>query len=291
VVVNEGEQERLAARDHRTVQGITGPPIVRGDGLEPAERPRRQPIRAGVELQTGEVPLQRAGRRHRTSRSGVGSQDRADLRGRARGHFPLQRGRQLQHRRGRGRVAVAHRGQQRVEPAAAPGQDPAVERDPGDLEAFTGRAGVLPFRELPDQPAPLPGRQRRVGGLPDQGVAEQPDLPGPVSPTLSAASPVVLMSCPADHRASTSSAITPWLVVICQGRRLSAPDVAAQGQLVLAARPGPSSRPPLAAEANCQAGRGPNSRAAAAAANPSACRASANTELVTPTASAEASRA
>jgi len=51
VVVHEGEQERLAAGDHRPVQGITGPPVVRRGGLEPAERPRTQPTGAGVELE------------------------------------------------------------------------------------------------------------------------------------------------------------------------------------------------------------------------------------------------
>ena len=75
--------------------------------------------------------------------------------------------------------------------------------------------------------------------------------------------------------------------------------MALRGALVLAAgtdnvdnvdsKTGPSSRPPLAAEANCQAGRGPNSRAAAAAAEPSDCRASANTDPVTGSAAAQAS--
>ena len=198
VVVDEGEQERFAARDHGAVEGITGPPVVRGGGLEPPERPRRRPIRSGVELEPGEVPLQRPGRRHRTIGSGVDGQDRRDLRGRARGDFPLQRSRQLQHRRRCGRVAVAGLRQQRIEPAAAPGQDPPIKGDPRDHQAFTERPGVLPGRELPDQPAALARRHRCVGGLPDQGVAEQPNLPDPVSTTVL----VVLMSRAAGHRAS-----------------------------------------------------------------------------------------
>ena len=44
--------------------------------------------------------------------------------------------------------------------------------------------------------------------------------------------------------------------------------------------PGPSSRPPLAEAANSHAGRGPNNRAAAAAASPRTSRASPNTEPV-----------
>jgi len=204
MVVHEGEQERLAAGHHRTVEGVAGPPVVWGSGLEPAERPRRQPIRASVELKAGEVPLQRPLRWGEAPGASGGKQDRRDLSGRAGGDFPLQRGRQLQHRRRRPRVAVAGRGQQRVEATAAPGQDPPIDRDPRDLEAFTEGAGVLAGGEVPDQTTALPRRQRRVGGLPDQGVAEQPDLPGPVSTTLA----VVLMSCPAGHRTSTSSVIT-----------------------------------------------------------------------------------
>jgi hypothetical protein len=57
VVVDEREQDRLAAVDRRAVQRVTGPPHVRCVGLEPAERARRLPVRASVEFQAHKVPL------------------------------------------------------------------------------------------------------------------------------------------------------------------------------------------------------------------------------------------
>lgn len=79
-----------------------------------------------------------------------------------------------------GRVAVARRGQQGVETGPAPRQDPPVQRDPRDPDPLPGRAGVLPFCELADQPAPSLGGQGRVGGLPDQG-ASQTTVPAGIS--------------------------------------------------------------------------------------------------------------
>jgi hypothetical protein len=70
------------------------------------------------------------------------------------------------------------------------------------------RAGVLTGGEFADQPAACPGGQRRIGGLTDQGVAEQPDLTGPVNTTLPAGTAAVLTPCCAAHRASNSSVIT-----------------------------------------------------------------------------------
>ena len=93
----------LATTDHRAVQRITGPPVVRGAGLEPAERPRRQPVRTGVELEADEMALQGPLRR---GRAGVREQDRADLRRRASRYLPLERSRQLQHRRRGPRLGV-----------------------------------------------------------------------------------------------------------------------------------------------------------------------------------------
>ena len=58
VVVDDPEKDGLAAADDRPVQGVTGPPHIRSLGLEPAERPRRLPVGAGVQLQSDEVPLQ-----------------------------------------------------------------------------------------------------------------------------------------------------------------------------------------------------------------------------------------
>ena len=58
VVVDEREQDRLAAADGRAVQRVAGPALVRRVGLEPAERLRRLPVRAGGQLQAHEVALQ-----------------------------------------------------------------------------------------------------------------------------------------------------------------------------------------------------------------------------------------
>ncbi|HMI25463.1 MAG TPA: hypothetical protein VK594_13325, partial [Streptosporangiaceae bacterium] len=63
MVVQEGEQVRLAAGDMRAVQRVAGPQLVRPGRLEPAEHGRRAPVRAGGQLQPLEVPLQRAHRR------------------------------------------------------------------------------------------------------------------------------------------------------------------------------------------------------------------------------------
>jgi hypothetical protein len=63
VVVDEAEQERLPARDHRAVQRIPSPHLIRSRALEPAEDLRRPPVRPGPQLQPLEVPLQRPHRR------------------------------------------------------------------------------------------------------------------------------------------------------------------------------------------------------------------------------------
>src|SRR5712691_1461507 len=219
MIVDEGEQEGLATRDHGAVERIAGPPVVRRGGLEPAERPWWQPVRAGVQLQPGEVPLQGALAR---GGPGRGQQDRADLCRSAGRDLPLQRGRQLQHRRGGAWFGAAGRGQQRVEPASTPQQDPTVQRDPRDTDPPSERAGVLTLGEVPDQPTALPARQGRIGSLTDQGVTEQPNLPGPVSATV----PVVVTPYSAGHPASCSSVITtrsarPKAV----GARTACPDV------------------------------------------------------------------
>jgi hypothetical protein len=59
VVVDERAQDRLTATDGGAVQCVAGPALVRRVGLEPAERPRRQPTRPLVQLQAHEVALQR----------------------------------------------------------------------------------------------------------------------------------------------------------------------------------------------------------------------------------------
>ena len=51
------------------------------------------------------------------------------------------------------------------------------------------RPRVRPGGQLADQPAPLPGGQRRIGGLPDQLVPEQRHLLGPRRPLAVLLSP------------------------------------------------------------------------------------------------------
>jgi hypothetical protein len=179
VVVEECEQDRLAAVHGRAMQRVAGPPLVRGLGLEPAERLRRLAAGAGGEFETHEIALQRplVGRP-----TGVRAQDRRDLRRGPLGDFLLQRHRQIQHV-GRGaRHGLARGRDQGVEPAAAPVSDPAVDRGPRDPHRLPERACVLPLREGTHDPAPLLRAQPTVGGFPDQGVPEQPDRAGPFGP-------------------------------------------------------------------------------------------------------------
>ena len=112
----------------------------------------------------------------------------------------LERGRQLQHRGGRARLGVPRGGHQRVEPTPAPGQDPPVDRDPRELHALPERAGVLGGSELADQPTTLTGTQFGVGGLTDQGIAEQPDLTSPRSAPSRAPSAAGVLPCCLRHR-------------------------------------------------------------------------------------------
>ena len=61
-------------------------------------------------------------------------------------------------------------------------------------------ARMDPRGDRADQPAPGPGRVRRVGRLPDQPIAEQPDRPGP----LRSRGRVI---CSGPHRRATSSIV------------------------------------------------------------------------------------
>ena len=181
VVVDEREQDRLAAVDRRAVQCVTSPPHVRGVGLEAAERPGRFPVRASAELQAHEVALQGAFVRRPP---GVRAQDRRDLRRGAGRHLFLQCRCQVEHV-GRGAWRdPARAGHQRVEPAAAPAADPPVDSLPRYPHRLTKRAGMLAGRQLTHQPAPLPGGQSRLGCLADQRIPEQRNRPGPFGPDL-----------------------------------------------------------------------------------------------------------
>ena len=175
MVIQEGEQVRLAAGDPGPVQRVAGPQLVRPGRLEPAEGLRRAPVRAGGQLQPPEMPLQRPHRRRPAARC---PQDPHHLRGGAGGFLPFQPGGQLQHGRVGARRGLPGRRGQRGEPAGAPRPDPAVDGGPRHPHFPAGRALVRAGGQLADQPAPLPDRQRRVGGLADQLVPEQGHLLG-----------------------------------------------------------------------------------------------------------------
>jgi len=175
VIVEEGEQVRLAPGDPGSVQRVAGPQLVRPGGFEPAEHGGRVPVRAGCQLQPLEMPLQRA---HRRGPAAACPQDPHHLRGGAGRLLPFQPGSQLQHGRIGARGDLPGRRSQRGEPARAPGPDPPVDGLPRHGHRLAERPRMRPGGQLADQPAPLPGSQRRIGGLPDQLVPEQRHLLG-----------------------------------------------------------------------------------------------------------------
>src|SRR6266545_7593626 len=93
----------------------------------------------------------------------------------AAGLLTLERHRQLQRARVDAGPADPGVGQQRAEPPGAPRADPAVKGVAAHAHPLTGRAEVVTLGQRADQRAALAGAQRRVGGLPDEGVAEQRD--------------------------------------------------------------------------------------------------------------------
>ena len=188
--------------------------------------------------------------------------------------LPLQRRRQIQYL---GRGAWRHpprRGNQRIEPAAPPGPDPPVDRSPA-TPAPESRTGPHARR----RPAPAPAGRvawsiaALVGGFPDQAVTEQPHRRGPLSPDLF----FPVMACLGHRR---------LLALVSDTRVAKVVDQRAvpKGQLVLIdslRSVGASSRPPVTAEATCQADTAPTTpsrRRAADTAAASAATASANAE-------------
>jgi len=63
-------------------------------------------------------------------------------------------------------------------------RDPPVQRPARKPHRPAGRPNVLPLGQGPDHPPALPRGQRRIGGLPNEHVTEQVDLPGPPQPGL-----------------------------------------------------------------------------------------------------------
>ncbi len=128
MIVEERDEDRLAAGHVRAVQRVTDPAGVGPLGLEPAEHRRRPAVGArSVEPERGEVALQRP-RRGRPP--GVRGQHHRDLRGGPPRRLPLEPDRQLQHL-GRGlRSQPPRRRDQRGEPTGPIRPDPAIQTRP-----------------------------------------------------------------------------------------------------------------------------------------------------------------
>ena len=182
VIVEEREQVRLRPADHRSVEGVAGPHLVRPGALEPAQGPVRYLSRGrGVQLEPLEQPLQGAVRR-RPARGGA--QDPADLRRGPLRLLPLQRLGQRQHL-GRGpRRGLPRRRHQRVEPALLIGPPPPAQRLIRHRHRPPARPVVDTAGQRPGPPAPLGRRKPRLGELLHQRVPEQARRPGPLQPRL-----------------------------------------------------------------------------------------------------------
>ncbi len=148
VVIDEREQVTLGACDLGSVERIAGPTIVPGGGLEPAERRRWCPIRAGVQPQPGEMALNRAPRRNIAVLGGA--HDRNNL---CCGPFrllALQLHRQVQHRGRCSCCDLTARRDQRVEPARAPQADPTIQRRARHPHVGAVRANMWAAPRFPD---------------------------------------------------------------------------------------------------------------------------------------------
>jgi hypothetical protein len=173
VVVDEAEQVAFAALDHRAVQRVAGPQVVRARRLEGPER--RGGAAGAGQLEPAEVTLQRLGRRGPAAR---GDQDPADLLGGAGRHLRLQRRCLLQDLRVGPRGDLAGRRGQRGQPAGPVGAQPPLRRrtrhPPRVPEAVRGRLGDDPAHHR----AALPPGQGRAGCLLDRQVPPDALLPG-----------------------------------------------------------------------------------------------------------------
>ena len=176
VIVKEAEQERAATVDQRAMQGVPGPQLVAGLGLEAAQRARDQPT-LPRQPSGNEVTLDRARRRRAALRL---DEDPVDLRRRARRLLASQRDRQLQQPLRRPVRNAPRRRHQRVEPALPIRPDPAIQRVARHAHPAPVGPEMLPGRQRADQRSALPRRQRDVGRLADDPPAEQPDLLRPV---------------------------------------------------------------------------------------------------------------
>ena len=183
------------------------------DGLEPAEGLRGAPVRAGGQLQPLEMPLQRALRRRPAARGPQDPHRPAPRCGRASpASAPPPAPAPAASVRG---VTCRAGGASAVEPAAAPGPDPPVDRLPRHRHRLAERPPCVSRGQLPDQPAPLPGRQRsdrRPPGSAGTGTTPParpaPPACGPPQPQTSATSSVKTATT-ASHRGSRLTAAPP----------------------------------------------------------------------------------
>ena len=173
MVVDEAEEIGLATRNNRPVQGVTGPQIPGGGGLEATKGLRRRPVGAGVEPETGEVPLQRA----LGGSSPLGSaDDLGHLGRRAPGHLTFERLGQVQQLLLGHRLAGARGRGQRLEAAGAIGADPAIEGAAPDAQAPAVRPDVFAPGQLAHERAALADGERLVRRLADERIAEERDV-------------------------------------------------------------------------------------------------------------------
>ncbi len=89
----------------------------------------------------------------------------------------LQSERQLQQLARRARRHHPRPGNQRLEAAPAVRADPLIKRAARNSDQPAIGPNMLTASERANQPATLSLRDRRIGGIPDQRVPEQPDLP------------------------------------------------------------------------------------------------------------------
>ena len=179
VVVEEGEQDRLAAIDGRAVQRVAGPPLVRRVGLEPPERSAvvarparvvsssRTKLRCSVRS-SGDQPecARRIAAICAAVRSGTSFFNATASSSTSAGV------------RGDDLARCRHQG---VEPAAAPVPDPPVDRGPRHPHRLPERAVVLPLgQRRTSRPRCLVDSSRRRP--PGSGSTETARRCGPARP-------------------------------------------------------------------------------------------------------------
>ena len=151
VVVEKAEQVGLVASDHRAVERVPRPQLVRASGLEAAEGDLR-PGLAAREARSDEVALDRALVR-RPARDGP--HELADVRRGPFGALPAEPAGELEDLFRRAGVGVARLGQQGLEAAGAQRPHPAVDRRAGDAHLGPAGAGVATRGEGAHQHAAL----------------------------------------------------------------------------------------------------------------------------------------